>query len=214
MQLYGVRSRVSARFFAPALATLILPLILLGCSGKDPVKWNATDISGVMEPLTFNLTDDQGKSVTGKDYRGKVVMLYFGYTFCPDICPQTLTRLAASLMALGNQAEKVKVLFVSVDPNRDTPKVLREYVKYFSPQMLGLTGTQSQLKDVTKRYRVAYSYGKGYPDKKTFYVVNHSASIYMFDPKGDARLLIDQQETSAQITADLKQLITQSWPGQ
>ncbi|OYV27180.1 MAG: cytochrome c oxidase assembly protein [Halothiobacillus sp. 20-54-6] len=193
---------------------MILPLILLGCSGKDPVKWNATDISGVMEPLTFNLTDDQGKSVTGKDYRGKVVMLYFGYTFCPDICPQTLTRLAASLMALGNQAEKVKVLFVSVDPNRDTPKVLREYVKYFSPQMLGLTGTQSQLKDVTKRYRVAYSYGKGYPDKKTFYVVNHSASIYMFDPKGDARLLIDQQETSAQITADLKQLITQSWPGQ
>lgn len=214
MQLYGARILVGARFIAPALATLILSLVLAGCSGKDPVKWNATDISGVMEPLTFNLTDDHGKSVTGKDYRGKVVMLYFGYTFCPDVCPQTLTRLATSLIALGKQAEKVQVLFVSVDPNRDTPKVLREYVKYFSPQMLGLTGTQSQLKDVTKRYRVAYSYGKGYPDKSKFYVVNHSASIYMFDPKGNARLLIDQQETSAQITADLKQLIAQSWPGQ
>ena len=214
MQWHGVRTRGGAQWIATALTTLILSLILAGCSGKDPVKWNATDISGVMEPLTFNLTDDNGKPVTGKDYRGKVVMLYFGYTFCPDVCPQTLTRLAAALMTLGKQAEKVQVLFVSVDPNRDTPEVLREYVTYFSPRMLGLTGTQSQLQDVTKRYRVAYSYGKGYPDKKTFYVVNHSASIYIFDPKGNARLLVDQQETSAQITADLKQLIAQSWPEQ
>lgn len=214
MQLNGVRIGAGARMIAPALTTLIISLVLVGCGGKTPVKWNATDISGVMEPLTFNLTDDHDKSVTGKDYRGKVVMLYFGYTFCPDVCPQTLTRLATSLKALGKQAEKVQVLFVSVDPNRDTPQVLREYVKYFSPQMLGLTGTQSELKDVTNRYRVAYSYGKGYPDKKTFYVVNHSASIYIFDPKGNARLLVDQQETSEQITADLKQMIAQSWPGQ
>jgi len=214
MKLNGVRIKVGARFIASALVTLILSLILAGCSSKTPVKWNANDISGVMEPLTFNLTDDHGKAVMGKDYRGKVVMLYFGYTFCPDVCPQTLTRLATALKALGKQADKVQVLFVSVDPNRDTPKLLREYVKYFSPQMLGLTGTQPQLKDVTKRYRVAYSYGKGYPNKKEFYVVNHSASIYVFDPKGNARLLIDQQETSAQITADLKQLIAQSWPEQ
>lgn len=213
MQLSGVRIRTGARIIAPALVSLILSLFLAGCSGKTPVKWNANDISGVMDPLTFNLTDDHGQSVTGKDYRGKVVMLYFGYTFCPDICPQTLTRVAAALRGLGKQAEHVQVLFVSVDPNRDTPKVMRNYVKYFSPRMLGLTGTQSELKAVTKRYRVAYSYGKGYPDKKD-YVVNHSASIYVFDPKGNARLLIDQQETSAQITADLKQLIAQSWPKQ
>lgn len=210
----GLHIRSAARIIVPALVALLLSLTLAGCGGKKPVQWHATDISGVMEPLTFNLTDDNGKSVTGQNYRGKVVMLYFGYTFCPDVCPQTLTRLATALKALGKGAEHVQVLFVSVDPNRDTPKVLREYVKYFSPRMLGLTGTQDQLQDVTKRYRVAYSYGKGYPDKNTYYEVNHSASIYIFDPQGKARLLVDQQETSEQITADLKQLIAESWPGQ
>jgi protein SCO1/2 len=194
--------------------TLILSWLVIFASGcsKQPVHWNATDITGIMAPLTFNLTDEHDRAVTGKDYRGHIVLLYFGYTFCPDVCPQTLTRLATALNSLGKQADDVQVLFVSVDPNRDTPAVLNKYVRYFSPRIIGLTGTQSQLKAVTKRYRVAYSYGKGYPDKKSYYEVNHSASIYVFDPKGNARLLIDQQETSDQIAADLKQLIFESWP--
>lgn len=186
----------------------LLSALLLGCSGKPSTQWHGHDISGVMPDLQFHLTDDKGHAVTGKDFRGKVTMMYFGYTNCQYLCPKTLTDLAAAIRKLGNQAKRVQVLFVSVDPKRDSGKVLRNYTANFSPEIVGLTGTQQQLRTVTKDYRVGYSYGK--PNAKGNYVVNHSSAVFVFDTQGRARLLIDQQEKTGQITADLRHLIAQS----
>lgn len=183
----------------------LLSLLLVGCGSNDSTQWHAHDISGVMPRLQFHLTDDTGQAVTGKDYRGKITMVYFGYTSCQYLCPKTLTELGTAIHGLGSKADKVQVLFVSVDPKRDSDKVLRRYVKNFSPEIVGLTGSQKQLHTVTKRYRVGYSYGK--PDAKGNYVVNHSSAVFVFDGQGRARLLMDQGEKAGQITADLSHLI-------
>lgn len=188
-----------------AFATLALvPLVLLaGCSGGK--KWETTNITGMMPNLKFTLTEDNGKIVHADDFRGKVKLLYFGYTHCPDVCPLTLADLARALRALGPQAKQVRVLFVSVDPKRDTPKVLKTYAHAYGPQFVGLTGTQDQLHALAGLYRVAYSYGPKYP--KGDYVVNHGAAVYVFDQKGRVRLLTNRNDKSSAIAHDLRQLL-------
>ncbi len=150
-----------------------------------------------------------GKPVTETDYRGQVVMLYFGYTFCPDVCPTTLSNVSRILDRLGSRAPQVRVLFVTVDPNRDTLPVLAAYVKNFAPQIEGLRGAPDQLAALARRYRVVYSVTpetKGQP-----YEVTHSSAIYVFDKSGAARLLVSPLTISnvdiAGVTADLKRLI-------
>lgn len=186
----------------------LLPLFLLGCSGEASYQWNAHDITGVMPDLQFHLTDDHGEEVTGDDYRGKITMMYFGYASCQHVCPVVLGKMATAVRGLGDDADKVQILFVSVDPKRDTTEVLHNYVKHFTPELVGLTGTQDQLHEVTKRYRVGYSYEE--PNDNGFYVVNHSSAVFVFGPQGKTRLLIDSQETTDEITADLEHLIEQS----
>ncbi len=161
--------------------------LLASCSGsKQP--WHGTDITGVMPDLQLSMTRaGDGKAVTGQDFRGRIAILYFGYTYCPDICPLTLTNVAAALKKLGDKADDVRVLFVTVDPNRDTLDVLRQYADAFAPQMVGLRGTPDQIASLTKRYRAAYSVNPH--DKNGEYVVTHSPAVYVFDRDGKARVL-------------------------
>lgn len=157
-----------------------------------------------MPKLAFHLTDEQGKPVTAANYRGKIVMLFFGYTNCPDYCPTTLSRLARVLDSMPNERKAVRILFVSVDPGRDTPHRLAVYTSNFAPEITGLTGSQAQLRALAKRYRTTFSYGQ--PNKRGNYVVTHGLAVYVFDNDGNARLVFLNLEHVQQIAGDLKQL--------
>jgi len=180
-------------------------LLLSGCSQSE--KWKLVDLTGIMPQLKFNLHDDQGKPVTAEQYKGKVVMLYFGYTHCPDVCPTTMVRISHVLKKLGTEADKVQPLFVSVDPKRDTPKILGEYSKVFDSRIAGLSGSDEALRALTKRYRVTYGYGK--PDAKGNYEVTHSSAIFIFDKNGKTRLMAQSDDTADAIAHDIKELVSE-----
>jgi protein SCO1/2 len=185
-------------------------LALSGCNQDQP--WHETDISGAMPALSFNMTRaDDGKEVTAADYRGKVVMLYFGYTFCPDVCPTTLADIAQILKSIGSQASHVSVLFVTVDPNRDTLPVLKDYADAFAPQVDGLRGTPSELQALAKRYRVSYSVTPKTADHD--YEVSHGSAVYIFDKTGKVRLLAtslaSNNPDNEGTAADLERLIAE-----
>ena len=196
------------QFLAFAAGALVLPVA--ACDPKT--KWHEQDITGVLPPLSFAMTDaTSGKLVTSADFRGKVVLLYFGYTLCPDFCPTTLTNLTNVLDKLGARAEDVRVLFVTVDPNRDSLPVMKQYAAAFAPQVVGLRGTPDELTALARRYRVAYSVTpaqNGHP-----YEVTHSSIVYVFDQDGNARLLVDSMAAPKPdidgTTKDLKTLIAQ-----
>lgn len=172
--------------------------------------WHDIDMQDVSPPLLLSMTRARdGKPVTQADYRGKVVLLYFGYTYCPDVCPLTLSNVANVLSRLGKQAGQVRVLFVTVDPNRDTLGVLKQYSASFAPQIDGLRGTPDALAALARRYRIAYSVTPDSPGHP--YTVTHSSAIYVFDANGAARLLIPSLASQAPdivgVTADLHRLI-------
>lgn len=174
--------------------------------------WHDIDMTGVSPPLQFTMTRARdGKTVTAADYRGKVTMLYFGYTFCPDICPLTLGNVARVLQHLGKQADDVRLLFVTVDPNRDTLPVLKQYAAVFAPQVVGLRGTPDALTALARRYRIAYSVTPPHDGKP--YTVNHSSAIYVFDRTGAARLLVPSLASAkadiAGVAGDISRLMAE-----
>ena len=187
-----------------AMASMAFLAGLAACS--QPKHWALQDISGLMPPLEFHLNNDAGQAVTASDYRGKIVLLYFGYTHCPDICPTTLGTVSLALHQLGADADKVRVLFVTVDPKRDTTAVLKQYVTAFGPQFVGLRGNDDELEGLAKRYRVAYSRDK--PDTQGNYTVTHSSAIFIFDGEGKSRLLALSASKASAIAQDLKRLIS------
>ena len=189
------------------LITLILFGILVSGCAQDP-KWKLIDLTGIMPPLEFTLHDDQGQPVTAEKYKGKIVMLYFGYTHCPDVCPTTLVRISNALKKLDGKADQVQPLFVSVDPARDTPKILQEYPKAFNSRIAGLSGDEKNLRKLTKRYRVTYGLGK--PDANGNYEVTHSSAIFIFDKKGETRLMARSDDSADAIAHDLRELISES----
>lgn len=200
-----MRPRVSVTR-AAALLPLLLAIGVTSLSTCTPASgFHATDISGVMPPLKFQLTGPAGAPVTEKVLHNKVTLLYFGYTSCPDVCPATLLKLALALEHLGDDGAAVRVLFVSVDPHRDSPAVLDKYVGTFGPRIVGLSGSDDELTALTKRYRVAYR--RSEPDSTGWYAVSHASAVFVFDRTGRARLLISPSETEAQITEDLRALI-------
>lgn len=188
-----------------AATALILTALLAACAGRDS-SYALKNITGLVSPLEFQLTNQDGQAVTAADYRHDLVLLYFGYTRCPDECPTTLTTLANALHTLGPQAAHVRVLFVSVDPSRDTTDVLKRYVSNFGPEFVGLRGDQTELTDLSKRYRIAYHYEK--PDKYGNYEVDHSSAVFVFDGDGHARLLAEADNTAQQVATDLRRLLT------
>jgi protein SCO1/2 len=182
----------------------LLSVALTGCANTDP-HYTLKSITGLVSPLDFQLINQDGQAVTAANYRDDLVVLYFGYTECPDECPTTLTMLANALHTLGPQASKVRILFVTVDPRRDTTEVLKRYVTNFGPQFVGLRPDQDQLTALSKRYRISYHYEK--PDKDGNYEVDHSSAVFIFDRDGRARLLALSDNTSQQVASDLHRLL-------
>ena len=175
-------------------------LALAACGPQKP--WHATNVTGSMPDLKFAMVRaSDGLAVNADEYRGRVVLLYFGYTNCPDVCPTTLANLSDVLKRLGRDAEKVRVLFVTVDPDRDTLDVLKQFAHAFGPQVDGLRGSKNQIADVARRYRVGYSV-KTKPD----YVVTHTSAVFVFDDKGSARLVITDTSDTAAVTEDVKRV--------
>lgn len=186
-----------------ALSVVLLVLLVAACTKQD---WHTKNITGIMPALRFTLTDDTGKVVNAKQFRGHLTLLYFGYTSCPDVCPATMAKLRAALGRLPNgEGRGARVLFVTVDPKRDTAARLRQYTSHFGPQFIGLRATPDQLTDLTKRYRVTYGYGK--PDAQGNYEVSHSSAVFVFDPKGNARLIVRSSDGVDAVAADLRRLM-------
>lgn len=191
-----------------AIAFILLSTLwLCACTSREPAQsFHAKSITGVMPSLDFTLTNQDGATTTAADFKGKTTLLYFGFTNCADVCPTTLAKLVQTLKQLGPAADSVRVLFVSVDPQRDSPAVLKRYTAAFAPQIIGLTGTDEQLTALTKRFRVAYR--RGAPMASGNYDVYHSSAIFVFDGDGKARLLVLPSETNSQLAQDLKTLTT------
>jgi protein SCO1/2 len=179
--------------------------LLAACASKP--NWQLDDVSGHLPDLKFQMTTDTGKPVTAATYHGKVVVLYFGYTHCPDVCPLTLVHLHTVLQRLGKDADDVKVLFVTVDPTRDTVPVLHQYVTAFDPRIVGLTGTQDAIAKLAKRYRAYFQRETPKASAAGDYEVTHSSAIYIFDRQGRARLLATPGSTNDAIFHDLKILV-------
>ncbi|MGH8113016.1 MAG: SCO family protein [Rhodanobacteraceae bacterium] len=198
------KHRFALRWFLPLCALLFLS----ACASQS--NWQLDDVQGHMPNLEFHLTNDLGQHVTAANYRGKVVMLYFGYTHCPDVCPLTMAHLHTVLEKIGKRAAShVQVLFVTVDPARDTVPVLRQYVAAFDPRFQGLRGDQGELAPLVKRYRAIYQIVKPIPANGD-YLVTHSATIYIFDPQDRIRLIATPSSTVDEMAHDVGLLVKET----
>lgn len=189
--------------------SLLAVLALGGCSrpaAETPFK--ATDITGAEFARDFRLTDHNGRVRTLADFKGKVVAVFFGYTHCPDVCPTTLADFAAALEQLGPQAERVQVIFVTVDPQRDTPELLKQFVPAFNPGFLGMYTDAESLHRLAREYKVVYQ--KTSVKAADDYLIDHSAGTYLYDPQGRLRLLMPYGSSSEMIVHDLKALLAPS----
>lgn len=188
----------------------ILALLLLGavtaCQSKSSaVSLYGTDITGADFAKSFKLTDHSGKVRTLADFKGQVVLLFFGYTHCPDVCPTTMADLAKAMKLLGEDSRKVQVLFVTVDPERDTPQLLAQYVPSFYPTFLGLYGTVDEITSTATDYKIYYS--KQASSGQAKYTIDHSAGVYAYDPDGKIRIYIKYGQKPEQIASDLRTLL-------
>lgn len=191
---------------ARTFLSLAIAAALTLCACSRQTSSGATDITGAMPRLAFSMIRaNDGAAVSESDYRGKVVALYFGYTHCPDECPTTLANLAAALKALGPRANDVRVLFVTVDPNRDTLPILKAYVGTFAPQIDGLRGTDDQIARLTRRYRAVYRVTPASPGHA--YDVVHTNTVYIFGPSGRARLATMKTDNAAALATDIQHLM-------
>ena len=198
-RLTGTRSLV-----AHTIRCAALTLVLNGCDTQR--QWQLHDITGHLPDLRFSLMSDANQPVTNQTYRGYLVLLFFGYTSCPAECPATMYRLEKILQHLGNSANRARILFVTLDPGRDTPEVLHRYVTAFDAEhAIGLTGSEDEIEDLVKRYRAAYRPGETGSDD-----IAHSAAVYVFDPQGRARLLVTPDDTIEPVANDLRHLLESS----
>jgi protein SCO1/2 len=176
----------------------------MGLALRAQVQSGATKIGG-----PFTLVDDTGAQVTEADLKGKPTVMYFGYTFCPDVCPTTLADLAQWIRMLGPDANKLNYVFVTVDPERDTPKVMHDYVSAFDSRIRGLTGTSEQIAKVTSEYRIYY---KRIPTSDGGYVMDHTAVLYMMDPDRRFVGVLPYQEDTDKAVAKLREPVGENAP--
>jgi protein SCO1/2 len=182
----------------------LLAALLAACSPEAP-KFRSTDISGADFGRTLELTGHDGKPRTLADFRGKVVVLFFGYTHCPDICPTTLADTAAVMKKLGPDAARVRVLFVTLDPERDTPEIMAKYVPAFDAGFLGLSGDAAATQRAAKEFKIFYEKRPG--GAPGAYTVDHSAQSYVLDTKGQLRLFVRHDRIAQDLEEDLRALL-------
>lgn len=189
------------------LMALALLAMLGGCDklGKQAPTFKNVDITGAEFAKDFALTDHNGKARTLAEFKGKLVVIFFGYTQCPDVCPTTMVEMATMMKELGPQAEQVQVLFVTVDPERDTQALLAEYVPAFDKRFLGLRGDAAATARVAKEFKVVYNKVPG--KEAGSYSMDHTAASYVFDGKGNVRLYVKNGQGVAPLVHDLKQLL-------
>ncbi len=189
------------------LFCLVGALALTACSERD-YKWSLYDVSGHLPDLEFSLKGVGNQTVTEASLKNKTVLIFFGYASCPDICPTTMAQLTEVLAKLGDEAKDVRILFISVDPHRDTPDILQAYVDAFNKNAIGLTGNEKEVAALAKRYRVAYQIEKPkLGDNADIYDVTHSRGVFIFDRFGKARLLASDTEAIELVTTDLRRLL-------
>jgi protein SCO1/2 len=180
---------------------------LAACSEKKP-QFNAIDLTGADYAKDFHLPDADGRVRSLADFQGKLVALFFGYTQCPDVCPTTMAELAEAKKLLGPQGDKLQVVFVTVDPDRDTPQVLKGYMGNFDPTFVALRPSPSQLEAVAKDFKVYYKKVDG--NTPTSYTMDHSAATYVYDTKGQLRLYARYGAGPQALASDFKLLLGQA----
>ena len=192
------------------LLQLCCVLALTACekSQSPKVPFANTDITGLDYAKGFALTDHNGKPRTLADFKGKVVVVFFGYTQCPDVCPTTLSELAGIKKALGSEAERLQVIFITLDPQRDTPELMAGFVPAFDSSFLGLWGEQAVIDKVAKDFKV---FAQKVPSKDSkSYTIDHTAGSYVFDDKGRIRLFVRHGQGGDGLQKDLQRLLAGS----
>jgi protein SCO1 len=194
----SISLRCSPLFWSITTCSLAL---LAGCDGAQ--KFRSTDITGVDYGKTLELADTSGRVRHLEDFRGKVVVVFFGFTHCPDVCPTTLADIATAVKSLGPEGERVQALFISVDPERDTPADLERYVKAFDPRFIALRGDPAATQRVAKDFKIFFEKRK----QGDTYTVDHSSQSYVIDPQGRLRLLVRPDRLAADLPDDLRTLL-------
>ena len=193
------------RYFTYFL-TAIVAVLLSACSpSTEEPSLFGTDITGADFATDFKLTDHHGETRQLSDYQGKVVALFFGFTHCPDICPTTMADLAAAMKLMGKNSNHVQVLFVTVDPERDTPEVLSQFVPSFDSRFIGLTGTAEEIDRVAKAFKIFYA--KQQEPGQVGYSFDHSAGVYVYDKQGKIRIYLKYGQKPVEIAHDLSRLL-------
>lgn len=182
-------------------------LLLLGCSPERP-PFNAIDISGADYAQSFTLTDQNGSKRSLSDFKGKVVVLFFGYTQCPDVCPTSLSELVKVKQLLGKQGDLLQGIFVTVDPQRDTSEMLKAYMANFDDSFVAFVPTPVELEDVAKKFKIYYKKVDG--KTPTSYTMDHSAGSYVYDASGRLRLFSRYGLGAEKMAQDIQVLINQS----
>jgi len=194
----------------PALvAACALTVSIAACDklpGKQQVAFQNTDVTGLDYAKGFSLTDHTGKPRTLADFKGKAVVVFFGYTQCPDVCPTTMAEMASVMQKLGPLADQVQVLFITLDPERDTQQLLANYVPAFDKRFIGLRGTLEQTAKTAKEFKVFYAKVPG--SDPNSYTIDHTAGSYVFDRDGRLRLFIRHGQGPDPIVHDLRQLLS------
>jgi len=179
--------------------------LLVGCQDK-PASFNATDITGASFARDFKLTDHEGNPRQLSDFSGKVLVVFFGFTFCPDVCPTTLAQMKAVKESLpANERENLQVVFITVDPERDTAEVLSNYVPAFDPSFIGLRGLPEDIEAVAREFKVFFAKVPGRTEGS--YTMDHTAASYVFDKQGKVRLILRHNVATDVIASDVKQLM-------
>ena len=192
------------RVFLVGIATILV--LIAGIYFLRPHTFHGTVIQSPDPSFNFTLKSADG-DVSISDFRGKLVLLYFGYTFCPDICPGTLANVAQALREMGAKADDVQLIMVSLDPERDTPEKLKEYMGHFYPSFVGVTGSKEQLDEITSLYGVFYQKKEG--SVATGYLIDHTATLMVLDREGYLKLVFPFGVTSEEIADDLKYMLRQ-----
>ncbi len=196
------------KLLAVLCCALACALTLAACDGKPPApkaSFASTDITGATYGKALELTDHTGKPRTLADYRGKVVVVFFGYTHCPDVCPTTLAEMAQIKKQLGPDGDKLQVLFVTLDPERDTQEALAGFVPAFDPSFVALRGDEAQTQKAAADFKVFMQKVKS--RDSAAYTIDHTAATYVFDPQGNVRLFIRHGQDPAAVLNDIRQLI-------
>jgi cytochrome oxidase Cu insertion factor (SCO1/SenC/PrrC family) len=192
----------------------LIPYLLLATALAGGLLWHESEtVPGLGRSVItgqadvggpFHLTDQNGKAVSDADFRGRYMLIYFGYSFCPDVCPTTLSVMAQALDKLGGESRRVTPIFITIDPERDTPQVLGDYMKAFGPNFVGLTGSSAAIKDAEKKYRV---YAVKKPLEKGGYGMDHSSVMYLMGPDGRMISFYDEAISPDDLAKDLRQKI-------